>query len=399
MMGLSPEDIERRRDAVRRSRVDSQISGQCAHPDDAKLLDAWARGEIDGDEVRRRALARISAQVKQPKNGGVRERATAKPATACEPLAAEDIRMPPPERIADDERAFRIEQTNYARGSVWLEGFILGEQVEGLISQYIEGALSRAELPAAIRRRYDPIEVWFHDAGRSARAQREGELVASRLLELYAAPLAGAFNAPHLQALHAYLFQDFSGHAPGLVRKDTDLWRTFRAVEDQDHIYEVRYVSRDVEARLTAVLAAFGGAQSLRGHSLERAAEQLATLYGDLDHVHGFYEGNARTLREFTRTLALAAGFHLQWVPPKLSPHSREALHIAQDLEVIARALPGLTAATATNADDHLVLSHAEHFRAQVGERALERLVRDRLTTGTTSGAEPPPLSVLRLAR
>jgi hypothetical protein len=28
----------------------------------------------------------------------------------------------PPERIADEERAFRIEQTNYARGSVWLEG-------------------------------------------------------------------------------------------------------------------------------------------------------------------------------------------------------------------------------------------------------------------------------------
>jgi hypothetical protein len=61
MMGLSPEDIERRLDAVRRARVDSQIEGQRAHPDDAKLLDAWARGEIDGDEVRRRALARIHA--------------------------------------------------------------------------------------------------------------------------------------------------------------------------------------------------------------------------------------------------------------------------------------------------------------------------------------------------
>jgi Antitoxin VbhA len=29
------------------------IEGQCVHPDDAKLLDAWARGEIDGDEVLR----------------------------------------------------------------------------------------------------------------------------------------------------------------------------------------------------------------------------------------------------------------------------------------------------------------------------------------------------------
>jgi fido (protein-threonine AMPylation protein) len=228
--------------------------------------------------------------------------------------------------ITADERAFRIEQTNYARGSVWLENFIVGEQVEGLISQYIEGSLSRAELPAAIRRRYDLIEVWFHDAGRATRgvwfpdagstgrAQREGELVASRLLELYAAPLPGAFDVPHLKAVHAYLFQDFPHHEPGLMRKDTGPSRTFRAL-DQDHIYELRYLSRDVEARLTAVLTAFGGAQSLRGNSVEHAAERLATLYGDLDHAHGFYEGNSRTLREFTRTLALAAGFHLQWAP------------------------------------------------------------------------------------
>ncbi len=59
---LSPEDIENRRDAVRRSRVDSQIEGQRVHPDDAKLLDAWARGEIDGDEARRRGLTRIHAE-------------------------------------------------------------------------------------------------------------------------------------------------------------------------------------------------------------------------------------------------------------------------------------------------------------------------------------------------
>lgn len=58
-MGLSPEDIERRLDAVRQARVDSQIEGHFSHPDDAKLLDAWARGEIDGDELRRRVLARI----------------------------------------------------------------------------------------------------------------------------------------------------------------------------------------------------------------------------------------------------------------------------------------------------------------------------------------------------
>ena len=69
-MGLSPEEIERRLDALRRARVDSQIEGQRAHPDDAKLLDAYARGEIDGDEVTRRIIARAHAvQAKRQKTG------------------------------------------------------------------------------------------------------------------------------------------------------------------------------------------------------------------------------------------------------------------------------------------------------------------------------------------
>jgi Antitoxin VbhA len=66
-MELPPDIIKKRLDAVRQARVDSQIEGQRAHPDDDKLLDAWARGEIDGDEVRRRILARASAKVKQQK--------------------------------------------------------------------------------------------------------------------------------------------------------------------------------------------------------------------------------------------------------------------------------------------------------------------------------------------
>ncbi len=69
-MGLSPEAIERRVEALRLARVDSQIEGQRAHPDDAKLLDAWARGEIDGDEVLRRCLERVHAvQTKRQATG------------------------------------------------------------------------------------------------------------------------------------------------------------------------------------------------------------------------------------------------------------------------------------------------------------------------------------------
>jgi Antitoxin VbhA len=61
MVGLPTDIIEKRIEALRLAYVDSQIEGQHAHPEDAKLLEAFARGEIDGDEVFQRALARIHA--------------------------------------------------------------------------------------------------------------------------------------------------------------------------------------------------------------------------------------------------------------------------------------------------------------------------------------------------
>ena len=136
------------------------------------------------------------------------------------------------------------------------------------------------------------------DADRAARDQREGELVASWLVDSTSLH-SRERSTPHLKAAHAYLFHDLPHHAPGLVRDDTGSWSKFRALEGQDHSYEVRYLSRGVEARLTAVLAAFGGA-----------------------------------------------------------------------------------------------LSHAEHFKAQIRERALERLMRDRLTTEAASGAGHPEPAV-----
>lgn len=51
----------------------------------------------------------------------------------------------------------------------------------------------------------------------------------------------------------------------------------------------------------------------LKGQTSDVIAVRLATLYGDLDHTHGFHEGNSRTRREFTRVLALAADYRLDW--------------------------------------------------------------------------------------
>lgn len=41
----------------------------------------------------------------------------------------------------------------------------------------------------------------------------------------------------------------------------------------------------------------------------------MAHLYGDLDHIYSFLQRNDRTLREFTRSLAQAAGYELNRTP------------------------------------------------------------------------------------
>jgi hypothetical protein len=164
-------------------------------------------------------------------------------------------------------------------------------------------------------------------------------------------------------------------------------------------VYEVNYMPDKVEARIAAVLADFGGPDSLKGLALEVAASKLARLYGDLDHAHGFYEGNSRTLREFTRELTLAAGFALDWTGTNVTRESRNYLYSARDIEVISRAFPGLTSETANTPQEHYSTLQLENFRRQLGDHPLEKIIRDGLApapvnTITPTGAhqsEPPP--------
>jgi fido (protein-threonine AMPylation protein) len=66
----------------------------------------------------------------------------------------------------------------------------------------------------------------------------------------------------------------------------------------------------------------------------------------------GFYEGNSRTLLEFMRTLALAAGYTLDWTRVGIGTAARNALYVARDVAVLERAYPGLTEARAMATDN-----------------------------------------------
>jgi fido (protein-threonine AMPylation protein) len=81
----------------------------------------------------------------------------------------------------------------------------------------------------------------------------------------------------------------------------------------------------------------------LKGLAADEAAARFAQLYGDLDHAHGFHEGNSRTLREFTRELADAAGYTLDWTRVGTDAEARNALYVARDIEVLQREYPDLT--------------------------------------------------------
>jgi fido (protein-threonine AMPylation protein) len=165
-----------------------------------------------------------------------------------------------------------------------------------------------------------------------ARRWAEADLVANRLAALYEEPLTGDFDLAHLRAIHAWLFQDPPHHQPGVIRSDTeDGWIKRRMLEDETLVYAVPYLHRGVAARIAVILKRFGGVGALSGRTPRAAARRMAGLYADLDHAHGFHEGNSRTLREFTRSLAEVADFTLDWIGTGVGASERNQLYLARE--------------------------------------------------------------------
>lgn len=165
-------------------------------------------------------------------------------------------------------------------------------------------------------------------------------------------PSRATSDRAHLQAVHAHLFQDLLHHCPGVIRSNTDGWNKVRDLEGHGPSHVVRYVHKGIGAKISAVLRAFGGPLTLRDLPPEQVATRFARRYGDLDHAHGFYEGSSRTLREFMRCLADAAGYTLDWTQAGMGAEARNALYVARDVEVLERFYPGLNEERAMATDD-----------------------------------------------
>jgi fido (protein-threonine AMPylation protein) len=218
---------------------------------------------------------------------------------------------------------------------------------------------------------------------REARAKREAGLTANRISELYEDPIEGEFDADHLKAIHAYIFQDLPEHQPGIIRERTEqAWIKHRALEGRAVAYDVHYANQRIEERVEEAFKEFCGPRSVMSLGRDLVAVRIAKLYGDLDYAHPFYEGNSRTLREFTRELAGAAGFELDWIGTTITERERNQLYMARDLAVMERAFPGLTPERAMKTNDRAEYEASfvlEGLRKAVGDKRLEAIIGDRL--------------------
>jgi len=125
-----------------------------------------------------------------------------------------------------------------------------------------------------------------------------------RIAELQRNPLQGDFDYTHFKATHRYIFQDIYEWAGEERVAPTDRWMT-----KGGHAY---YPAGPVltEAAETQ-FRKLEQKDLLRGLAMEAFVSELAEIWGEINVIHSFREGNTRTQVVFFSDLARKAGFEL----------------------------------------------------------------------------------------
>ena len=128
------------------------------------------------------------------------------------------------------------------------------------------------------------------------------ELTASlvRVTELELRPVDGDFDLRHLCAIHRRIFGDVYDWA-GVIR----------TVDIAKGMYFCRCDAIEGESR--RVFGAIADDNYLVGLRRESFIIRLAELWGEVNALHPFREGNTRTQRVFFQQLALVAGWPIDW--------------------------------------------------------------------------------------
>jgi len=139
----------------------------------------------------------------------------------------------------------------------------------------------------------------IHDPKELDRA--EHEIVGVRTAELTASVVPGTYDTAHLLRFHRLIFRDVYDWAgqprTGDISKGSV---SFCRVQDLQHRLDLLFTHLAARRFLA---------------SLERDAfvVAFASLYGELNAIHPFREGNGRTQRAFLRQLGAHAGWTIAW--------------------------------------------------------------------------------------
>lgn len=132
----------------------------------------------------------------------------------------------------------------------------------------------------------------------------EEKLVFLRIVELEAAPVEGAFDYAHFKAIHRHLFQDVYEWA-GEERTAPVGQFMIKA----GHAYYP--AGPEMTKAAEKLFAGLAKDSFLRGLGFDEFVAKLAELWGELNVVHSFREGNTRTQTVFFDALVKAAGYRL----------------------------------------------------------------------------------------
>ena len=230
--------------------------------------------------------------------------------------------------ITENEKKRRRDAVEYAKTSVGLEGITLSEEVLEIANKYIQGLLTREEFTkeyiAAVR------------AGSYEMSSEEiikDKLSFIRLSELKENPIQGLFDLEHLKKLNAYIFQD-SPEVAGKFRDEVNatsggLWTKHRYFPGWGESLVCYSNMNESDIQQAEIMLRKINISTLKTLDKVKFIKEITTLYAALDQFHPFPDGNSRTLREFTRTLALEAGYKLDW-----AKHSRDTIYSARDVMV-----------------------------------------------------------------
>lgn len=129
----------------------------------------------------------------------------------------------------------------------------------------------------------------------------ERQLVAIRQAELIENPVKGNLDFEHLKLIHRALFQDLYYWA-GNIRNCN--------ISKQDLFCLAQYI----ESYASSIFENLERNQYFINQDRETLIDSLTNIFGDINALHPFREGNGRSQREFINILARINGYNISFV-------------------------------------------------------------------------------------